>query len=469
MAQHAQDTETSEGSADFDGSGECFSLTLATGPETGRRLIVDGRLMLGRDLPELALDKRVSRRHAEISEANGILTLRDLSSRNGTFVNRVRVTSAKVVAGDVIGLGATLFYVHRTPMMFPVWSFPRAAACGPAMGAVLAEVDAASRRRTPVLFCGATGVGKGLLAEELHVLSRRGGPFVTLHVSSVADADVHGTLFGSAERLGTLGEVGAGTLFLDGIEHASATLQAALVPALDRLEADGIARIVASSSLGADRLAVVLRADLFARIGAWPIQIPPLEHRREDIPLIIRRTIDRAESADRPSIHPDVLADLLRAPWPGNVRQLLAALDRAWGRGHLERAREGSSPSLPSEATPDVVVHVAADGRWFDRGGGHRVELGTRRSLVALLRALVRASSEPERMLDVAELVEIGWPAERVLPRAGASRVYVAIATLRKLGLDDVIERTADGYHLRDGSFQIVGDVGSSKAPRPPS
>lgn len=463
MAQPAHDTETAEGSGDFDGGGECFSLTLATGPEAGRRLIVDGTLTLGRDLPELATDKRVSRRHAEITEANGALTLRDLSSRNGTFVNRSRVTATKVLSGDVIGLGATLFFVHRTPMMFPIWNFPRAAACGPAMGAVLAEVDAASRRRTPVLFCGATGVGKGLLAEELHVLSRRSGPFLPLHVSSVADADVHGTLFGSGDRSGILGEIGGGTLFLDGIEHASPSLQAALVPALDRIEAEGLARIVASSSVPPDRLASALRADLFARLGAWPIHIPPLEHRREDIPLIVRRTIDRAESADRPAIHPDVLADLLRAPWPGNVRQLLASVDRAWGRGHLDRAREGSSPSLPAEATPGVVVRIASDGRAFDRGGGHRVELGTRRSLVALVRALVEASTQVNRTLDVADLVAVGWPGERVLPRAGASRVYVAIATLRKMGLDDVIERTADGYHLREGSFVIVNESPASQ------
>lgn len=456
MAHLTHDTETAEGSGDFDGAGECFSLTLATGPEAGRRLIVDGHLLLGRELPELASDKRVSRKHAEIVEAGGALVLRDLSSRNGTFVNRVRVTSTKVVAGDVIGLGATLFYVHRTPMMFPVWNFPRAAACGPAMGAVLAEVDAASRRRTPVLFCGATGVGKGLLAEELHVLSRRSGPFVPLHVSSVADADIHGTLFGSGDRPGILAEVGGGTLFLDGIEFASPALQAALVPAVDRIEHDGLARVVASSCTPADRLATTLRADLFARIGAWPIHIPPLEHRREDIPLIVRRTIDRADSADRPTIHPDVLADLLRAPWPGNVRQLLAVLDRAWGRGNLERAREGSSPSLPSEGLPGAVVRISADGRFFERGAGQRVDLGTRRSLVALLRALIQASSTPQRSLDVADLVAIGWPSERVLPRAGASRVYVAIATLRKMGLDDVIERTAEGYVLREGSFLLV-------------
>lgn len=100
-------------------------------------------------------------------------------------------------------------------------------------------------------------------------------------------------------------------------------------------------------------------------------------------------------------------------------------------------------------AAPRSTVEIAADGSWFRIDGEDRVELGTRKALariVALLgRERLRAPGTP---VPRAELVDAGWPDERILPKAAANRLGVALTTLRKLGLRDQLLRRRDGYLL---------------------
>jgi transcriptional regulator of acetoin/glycerol metabolism len=162
-------------------------------------------------------------------------------------------------------------------------------------------------------------------------------------------------------------------------------------------------------------------------------------------------------------LHHELALALLRHDWPGNVRELLAVLGRVASRRDGDTAGElrldartaallaSPPPAEPAPGARDGFV-VARNGAWFDAPEVSRVSLESRKQLASILAALAEAHRvEPGRALSVTDLVAAGWPGERVLPRAGASRVYVSITSLRKMGLRDAIERSADGYCLTDG------------------
>ena len=111
------------------------------------------------------------------------------------------------------------------------------------------------------------------------------------------------------------------------------------------------------------------------------------------------------------------------------------------------RIARGSTP--PAEAPPDVALVVGDGAGWFRPPRGQLVDLQRRKPMRSILSELVRRRlSTPGEALAVEALVDIGWPGERVLPSAGASRVHVAIGSLRKLGLRDVLLRDKNGYLL---------------------
>ena len=112
----------------------------------------------------------------------------------------------------------------------------------------------------------------------------------------------------------------------------------------------------------------------------------------------------------------------------------------------MRRIAEGTreNPAI----TDDTLV-ISADGRWFQLPTGRKVTLMRRRSLRLVLRRLLEERlSRPGSALSVDDLLEAGWPGERVVPHAGAARVYVAISTLRKMGLREFLVSRDDGYLL---------------------
>jgi hypothetical protein len=117
-------------------------------------------------------------------------------------------------------------------------------------------------------------------------------------------------------------------------------------------------------------------------------------------------------------------------------------------------------PSAAPSAAGAPSLVVARSGRWFEAPGGERVALGTRRALRLMLAAIARARADrPGDALDVAALLDAGWPGERVLPSAGATRVYGAVAQLRRAGLDEALLRRDDGYLLDPAvGFELVED-----------
>ncbi len=128
-----------------------------------------------------------------------------------------------------------------------------------------------------------------------------------------------------------------------------------------------------------------------------------------------------------------------------------ALLHRTWRRlgvtPDLARYREIVGGYL-RDATP-TVLRVARDGAWFEFGASQRVSLSRRAALRRVLEALTRATNEGAPSVSVAALVSAGWPGERMRVDSGAARVYVALSTLRRLGLSDAIERYDEGYRVR--------------------
>jgi DNA-binding NtrC family response regulator len=253
----------------------------------------------------------------------------------------------------------------------------------PAGKQLLAMVRRIAPTGSIVLIEGESGTGKELVARMLHYWSDRSqGPFVVLNCKGSAAA----LRFGQSIQSGSgwphdsipLQQAEGGTLFIDEIGEANPTLQAEFVRVIDQAEAEAAAnpdrepgvRIVAatSRSLKSEMEAGRFRADLFFRLSAIPVRIPPLRERREDILLLARRFLASCavRIGRRLSLTSDAERELLLYRWPGNVRELRNVIERA---AMLTGADFVPSKSLelgsraeaePSERLP--VTHIDGKG-----------------------------------------------------------------------------------------------------------
>lgn len=248
---------------------------------------------------------------------------------------------------------------------------------------VMAAVRQVARADAPVLVLGETGAGKEVVARAVHMHSRRAnGPFLRVNCGAIPPELIDSELFGH-ERGSFTGAVGTrkgwferadgGTLFLDEIGELPLAAQVRLLRVLQ----DGsFQRVGGERSLNVDvRLVAAtnrdlrqavrdgsFREDLWFRIAVFPIPLPPLRERLQDIPaLAVHFSLRAAERLGLPPRMPDTgdLALLAAYPWPGNVRELSSVIERAaiLGDGHrLEVARAlGVSPPLGTLGTPQVV------------------------------------------------------------------------------------------------------------------
>jgi hypothetical protein len=456
-----------------------WALTIAHHPEPahlGRTLLLepDQALALGRGAacfgPGVLDDALLSRRHAELRLAGGTLRARDEGSRNHTFVNGAAIDEVELRAGDVLGVGGVLLVVHRCPPGFQPRPHPRLVGVGHALQRCLDELARVASHATTVLLEGETGTGKDLAARELHLLSGRPGPFVTLACGSLGDDHLHGDLFGYAPgsssgladgRAGLLEAADGGTLFLDGIADASPALQTSLLRFLEQGEVRRVGasatvrvdvRVVAARSPGHRRL----RDDFGARLSRFVVRLPPLRDRTEDVPLLAAHLARRFTGTDTP-LHRHLVLALLRHPWPRNVHELDSVVQRAIIDAGDARpvplspaVQEllGAEPDAGAPLPPDALA-VAASGRWFRVPGDDRVSLRRRDNLALVLRALARArDARPGQPLSVEELFRAGWPEDRAFTKSAAGRVYVALTALRNLGLRALIVREESGYCL---------------------
>jgi len=223
----------------------------------------------------------------------------------------------------------------------------------PALRRVLRLVETVATTDAAILIRGETGTGKELIAGLIHRLSaRRGAPFVKFNCTAIPAGLLDSELFGHergaftgaiARRIGRFELAHNGTLLLDEIGDLPLELQPKLLRVLEAQEFERIGsmhtirsdvRVIAATNRPLEELveAGEFRADLYYRLNVFPIDLPPLRERAEDIPLLVRHFVmQHARKLGRriDSISADVIETLVRHPWPGNIRELQHVLHRA--------------------------------------------------------------------------------------------------------------------------------------------
>ena len=229
-----------------------------------------------------------------------------------------------------------------------------------------------------ILITGETGTGKEVVARAIHHNSpRKAHRFVALNCSAIPESLLEAELFGHVRGAFT-GAVGArqgrfeqahkGTLFLDEVGTMSTALQMKLLRALQEREFERVGnnetikvdvRVIAATNSNLVNMVAQgsFREDLFYRLNVIPIQLPPLRERREDIPALARHFLDKFAPGAQMQVSQSAMRVLMAFPWPGNVRQLENAIERAVtlssGRKEIDLG------DLPPEiqAVPDATVY----------------------------------------------------------------------------------------------------------------
>jgi DNA-binding NtrC family response regulator len=223
----------------------------------------------------------------------------------------------------------------------------------PALRKVMGALQRAAGTDATVLLEGESGTGKELFARSLHVLSpRNDAPFVAINCAAIPETLLETELFGyekgaftgaAGRKPGKFEMAHRGTLFLDEIGDLPMSLQAKILRALEEKRFERVGgtasvqvdvRLVAATNKGL-RAAVAarrFREDLFFRLSVFPITIPPLRERKEDIPTLARYFVERfcRELKKKPlALSPTAIGELQQYHWPGNVRELQNCIERA--------------------------------------------------------------------------------------------------------------------------------------------
>jgi DNA-binding NtrC family response regulator len=339
-------------------------LVVAEGTDAGRRAALAGRPVTIGTHPQSSLalgDDTVSRIHAQVVRDGARWVIEDLGSTNGTFVGGARVLRAILRPGDRVACGHTAIDVRAAaaPVRLALHAGDRLGDLvgrSVAMRLAFAEIAQAAVSDLPVLLQGETGTGKELAARALHATSgRASGPFVVFDCAATPESLVEAELFGrekgaytgaDATLPGALERASGGTLFFDEIGELRRELQPRLLRALEAREVRRLGgsrevpvdvRIVAATNrdLRAAAGRAEFRDDLYFRIAAVTITMPPLRERRDDVALLAAHFLARTPAGAGRSV--DELMALVRAhlgwlatrDWPGNVRELKHAVERA--------------------------------------------------------------------------------------------------------------------------------------------
>jgi DNA-binding NtrC family response regulator len=250
---------------------------------------------------------------------------------------------------------------------------------GEAMGRVMAQVQRVAASETRVCILGETGTGKELVARAIHELSpRQHGPFVTLNCAAVPQELVESELFGhekgaftgaAARHAGKFEQAQRGTLFLDEIGDMPAPMQAKLLRVLEQSEIERVGgdrpvrvdvRIVVATHRRLETLVQEgkFRQDLYHRIYVFPVVLPPLRERRDDIATLIEHfagQLARQNGWKQPAITPAAVQMLQQYSWPGNIRELRNVTERL-----LLLASDGTvDENLVSEVLPQAGASTA--------------------------------------------------------------------------------------------------------------
>jgi DNA-binding NtrC family response regulator len=238
------------------------------------------------------------------------------------------------------------------------------------MQKVFDQIRSVAPTMTTVLLTGETGTGKGIMAKLIHRhSSRSNNQFISVHCGAIPDTLIESELFGHEKgaftgaimkKLGKFEIAQGGTIFLDEIGTVTQSVQIKLLQVLQEkifcrvggektIKADVRVIAASNSDLQAAIKAGSFREDLYYRLNVFPIAVPPLRERAEDIPMLVQEFLKKCNLNDNKnilSVHPAVVEALQRYPWPGNIRELENLIERA----HIvEQSRELTPESFPAE------------------------------------------------------------------------------------------------------------------------
>jgi DNA-binding NtrC family response regulator len=395
-------------------------------------------------------DARVSRRHCELRLTRRGIVLRDLGSKNGTFLGEVPIIEIILPPGVTVTIGSSSLSarVGGAPSLVslsPSERFGEAVGRSIPMRALFAKLDRAAATSETILLLGESGTGKEVLAQAIHAASpRRDRPFVVFDCSAIAPSLLEAEIFGhvrgaftgaAAARAGLLEQAHGGTLFIDEVGELPLDLQPKLLRALEARKVRRIganewldvdARVVAAThrNLRAQLASGAFRQDLYYRLAVVEVNVPALRERKDDLPLLVEHFLAQKEPrrtlADLP---PHAMALLEAHSFPGNVRELRNTVARlmlfpdlgceALG---LAESANAAAPSAPA-ATPGA-----------DLGGLLQLPLLEARDAVI---------DRFERSYLAVKLREHGGNVSRTADAIGVSR--------------QLVHRLIDRYELRSG------------------
>ena len=255
------------------------------------------------------------------------------------------------------------------------------------MRALFQLLETVKRSSSTILITGETGTGKEVVARAIHHSSdRRAHRFVALNCSAIPETLLEAELFGHVRgaftgavgsREGRFEQAHRGTLFLDEVGTMSVGLQMKLLRVLQERNFERVGgnqnikvdvRVIAATNSALSRMVAegTFREDLYYRLNVIPLELPPLRDRRDDIPVLAKHFLDKFAPGGDVQISQSAMRALMAYSWPGNVRQLENALERAVALG--AGRREIDSADLPPElqprspALPSAFVELPEEG-----------------------------------------------------------------------------------------------------------
>ncbi|HNN90926.1 MAG TPA: sigma 54-interacting transcriptional regulator [Pseudomonadota bacterium] len=307
-------------------------------------ILDEGTTVLGRLVPaherglSIESDRQLSRRHAVINVGPSGISIVDAGSRNGIYVNAQRRQESELRDGDIVRLGNSFVLLRDEPVEQRDATIEGLIGRAPALRALRHAIAQVAPTRAMVLLLGESGTGKEVTARALHARSGRQGPFVAVNCAAIPESLAESQLFGhtrgaftgATPQPGYFRAAQGGTLFLDEVGELAQTLQPKLLRALEERAVVPVGetqpvpvdvRVIAATNRVLSRSVAEgqFRGDLLARLAEFTLDLPPLRERKEDILLLLQRTL----GSWVPSFHPDVVARLLAYPWPYNVREVV--------------------------------------------------------------------------------------------------------------------------------------------------